>query len=198
MKRFTIILLLLVTIDLSAQEKKCNNLPFLISIYNNSTILPGALLKFPLHPGISIGTMLKYKDSEKSTLFQTFRAGYYYHKYSMSAIQLYTNFGYKRWIFKNIGLDGTLLAGYHHSIPDVQIFKLNGSGQYEAKVIKARSQFITGADFGLSYKLKKDESKSPELFLRYQFYLEMPFVSGYAPILPNTALHLGAIFYIKR
>lgn len=50
---------------------------------------------------------------------------------------------------------------------------------------------MAGGALGLSYTQQK-AAKPLRFFLDYQFYLQMPFVKSYVPLLPNTLIHVGA------
>ena len=51
------------------------------------------------------------------------------------------------------------------------------------------------ADFvvQIGYEFRKENPI--DVFLNYQFLMQMPFVNEYVPILPNSALHVGVAFY---
>jgi len=198
MKKSLIILLLFAVLIAKAQVEEMCKLPLTFSVFVNTTLMPPRVVESPFHPGLTAGTYLVYNDNDKNEVFQSFHLGGFYHKYSMTALQLYTNFGYRRIFLNSFGLEASLHAGYFHSFPDIQAFILNDQGQYEPKANKTRSQFMTGIDLGLFYKIKKKDARSPRIFLNYQFYLEMPFVSGYVPFLPNNSLHLGTVLYFNN
>jgi hypothetical protein len=175
----------------SAAAQDARRLPLILSAYSVNTQLPGGRLA-PIHPGLQAGTEFRYNRSEKNQWFQTVKLGVYYHKYSQTGIQLYSEVGYRRALWKRLGAELRIGAGYLHAISDLQTFKLV-NGQYERKRTIGRPQAMGGAAFGFGYRLGAAPD-APRIFLDYQFFLQMPFVKNYVPLLPNTALHVGVAF----
>lgn len=181
-------------LEITAQESTPAKLPLVVSVFNVGTQLPGSgggLFTQPLHPGISAGTEFRYNTNLKNQWFQTARVGFLYHRYAQTAIQLYTELGYRRQIWRGTAAELRLGGGYLHSFPGTEIFRLQ-DGRYTQKRNFGRPQAMAGGTFGLSYALPL--GAAPRIFLDYQFYLQMPFVKSYVPLLPNTALHLGIAF----
>ncbi len=166
-------------------------LPLTLSVYSVNTQLPGGRLT-PVHPGLQAGTEFRYNRSEKNQWFQTAKLGVYYHKYSQTGIQLYSEGGYRRAIWKGLSAEFRLGVGYLHAITDLQMFELK-DGQYERKRTIGRAQVMGSTALGLGYRLG-ESMDAPRVFIDYQFFLQMPFVKNYVPLLPNTALHLGVAF----
>jgi hypothetical protein len=83
--------------------------------------------------------------------------------------------------------------GYLHSIPEAQVFKLNANGEYDRKTNFGRAQFMADFVVQIGYEFRKENPI--DVFLNYQFLMQMPFVNEYVPILPNSALHVGVAFY---
>ena len=167
--------------------------PLVVSVFNNGTQLPGSgvlgVFTTPVHPGFSAGTEFRYNRHPKNIWFQTARLGFFYHQYSQSAVQLYTEAGYRRMIWRGFGAELRLGGGYLHSIPATEVFKMK-DGVYKKTLRLGRPQAMAGGTFGLSYTLQKGQ-RPPRFFLDYQFYLQMPFAKQYVPVVPNVALHLG-------
>ena len=173
-------------------------LPIVASVFNNGTLLPGGgelgVFSIPVHPGVSIGTEFRYKSHQQNEWFQTAKLAYHYHHYVQHSIQLYSELGYRRH-FKNpldVGARGGL--GYLHSIPDAQVFELDSEGTYQSKNSIGRAQLMTGLSLELGYALSEEGTLPTRVFVAYQFYLQMPFVQKYVPLMPNTALHVGVSF----
>lgn len=176
---------------LQAVAQDARRLPLVVSAYTVNTQLPGGRVT-PIHPGLQAGTEFRYNRSEKNQWFQTAKLGVYYHKYSQTGIQLYSEIGYRRALWKGLGAELRLGAGYLHAISDLQAFELV-NGQYERKRSFGRPQVMGSAAFGIGYRLSSAPD-APRIFLDYQFFLQMPFVKSYVPLLPNTALHAGVAF----
>jgi len=173
----------------NAQEFKSR--PLTISLFSMATQLPGGKIT-PLHPGLEMGTEFRYNHSDKNQWLQTIKVGGYYHQYSQTALQLYSELNYRRKILQKISGDAKLGMGYMYAIPDLQTFELK-DGLYKEKKTSGRSQFMVSVAFGLRYHLS-DSSDGPQLFMNMQCFFQMPFIKSYVPVLPNTALHAGVAF----
>lgn len=190
-------------------------LPVSISVFNNQTTLPVGMklgiTESPVHPGISIGTSFLWQEKSRHLLQQTATFGYYYHRYSQHGIQLYTELQYRYTRFKWLQPEAGVGLGYLHAISDLEQFKLNSNGEYEKKKNFGRPQVMVSTHIGLFIPLKKNTANtactmcrnSPThavqngVFVRYQFWLQAPFVKNYVPMLPNTALHIGYCTSLK-
>ncbi|MFL5728457.1 MAG: hypothetical protein ACJ75J_03125 [Cytophagaceae bacterium] len=182
-----------------AQEKRKYSV--LISVFSNSTALPGnglpGTLHAPLHPGFTAGLVKDYKRTEKHQLYQTFRLGYFYQHYVQHAIQLYSEAGYRYNLKCGLGFYSQLGAGYVHSFQDQQKFILK-DGEYKKQFPIGRPQVMISFTPGISYDLEKKCGSPVMLFASYQLWFQLPFVRQYVPVLPNASLHLGAIISLKR
>jgi len=162
--------------------------PLTISLFTVATQLPGGKM-VPLHPGIELGTEFRYNKAEKNQWLQTVKVGVYYHQYSQTGLQLYSELNYRRKVWQKIRGDVKIGAGYLHAIPDLQTFILK-DGVYVKKNSFGRAQFMVSLSLGAGYQVFQS-ADSPVLFITYQSFLQMPFIKSYVPVLPNTALHLG-------
>jgi hypothetical protein len=200
MRKLYLLLLLLFPLFQSYAQEKCH-CSMLASFFSNATALPGqglpGTLHAPLHPGLTIGMVKDYKKTERHQLYQTYRLGFFYQRYVQSAVQLYSEFGY-RFSFKNgIGLFSQLGAGYVHSFQDHQKFILK-DGEYKKQFPIGRPQFMISFTPGLSYDLEKKCGTPLLFFVNYQIWFQLPFVRQYVPVLPNSALHIGAVFSLNK
>lgn len=170
------------------QEPKARS--YLVSVFNAATQLPiGQFFSTPMHAGATAGAEFRYNRKPNNQWFQTAKLGFSYHQYAQSTIQLYSELGYRRAIWRGTAAEMRLGAGYLHAIPATEIFTLKDK-VYKKKTNLGRPQFMTGAALGLSYTQQK-AAKPLRFFVDYQFYLQMPFVKSYVPLLPNTLLHVG-------
>ncbi len=190
------VLVLGMTVPSWTQETPYKTYPLSVSIFNNATQLPGqgelGVWGIPVHPGIVAGTEFRYNHNPRHEWFQTVRAGYFYHRYVQHGIQLYSEFGYRRHFTSPLDFESRLGAGYLHSIPAARIFELSPEGEYSPQRSPGRPQAMISFAVGGGYTIPS--SNGFRLFLAYQFYLQMPFVKEYVPMLPNTALHAGVSF----
>lgn len=164
--------------------------PLIVSVFNLGTQLPGSVFTTPVHPGLSVGTEFRYNQHPLNQWFQTAKLGVSYHQYVQTAVQLYSELGYRRAIWRGMAAETRLGAGYLHAFSNTEVFSLKDRS-YDKKANLGRPQFMGSMALGLSYQLQKGQHP-PRFFVDYQFFLQMPFVKSYVPLLPNTALHIGA------
>jgi hypothetical protein len=180
---------LLSTLECAAQQSSKPRYAVL-SVFNAATQLPvGQFFSTPVHIGGTAGAEFRYNSHPANQWFQTAKLGFSYHQYVQSTVQLYSEAGYRRAIWKGTAAEFRLGAGYLHAIPDTEIFKLK-DGQYEKKTNLGRPQAMAGVALGISYTQQK-AANPLRFFVDYQFYMQMPFVKSYVPLMPNTLLHVG-------
>lgn len=190
MRSLTLLATILLLFSPILQAQEIAKRPLIITVYNNATLLPGqgklGIFGTPIHPGFSVGTAFELKEWEKSELHQRLRLGYFYHQYVQHGFQLYTETVYKKPI-QNWFVEASLGLGYLQSVPATGVFELTESGTYKDQGSVLRPQFMAGAGLGFGYAIRPETT----VFLQYQFYLQMPFVKEYVPLVPNSALHFG-------
>ncbi|CAA9316962.1 MAG: hypothetical protein AVDCRST_MAG56-6690 [uncultured Cytophagales bacterium] len=197
---YPLVVFLLVSASGGAQQRQ--RWPLRAAVFSNATLLPPVVLTRifaePLHPGLSLGTTYTYRNNGRHELLQTFRAGYFYHRYNQHAIQLYTEAGYR--LHSRSGLDAGLLigGGYLHAIPTTPTFAWNGRGSYDRKRSLGRPRAMISSALELGYSPRMPTGAPVRFFLAYQFWLQTPFLKQYVPLLPNTALHLGASVPLRK
>lgn len=177
-----------------AQDK---SLPLSLSVFNNGTALPGqgylgVFSKTP-HPGVCIGTAHNWRSNKKSAIFQTLRLGYFYHRHAQQGIQLYSELGYRLRLPASFYTEALIGAGYLHSFAGVAQFTWK-DGTYVKKTNLGRPQVMSSISLAAGYDLGKATGRPLRLFVAYQFWLQAPFVNKYVPLLPNTSLHIGAVY----
>lgn len=187
---FLMYLLLFSATRTEAQEQVPKDKYLLFSLFNSGTQLPGNFFTLPIHPGVSAGMEFAYNRNPVNRWFQTAKLGTLHHQYSQTAVQLYTEGGFRRSVRRGISAEFRLGLGYLHSFTDVPIFKLGTDGYYSQVSKFGRPQFMTSSAIGLGYTFLK--AKNPwRIQLDYQFYLQTPFINEYVPLLPVNALHVG-------
>lgn len=177
---------------LRAQEP----LPLTVAVVANATALPtrsGEIFK-SFHPGLVVGTAFRHNNSLKNQLAQTLKVGYIYHQFVHHSVQLYSEFEYKRMIGRRLNISGAIGGGYIHLFSATQVFRRNEQGQYEKKPNRGRPQVMGTTALSIGYRLNHDAVRPVEIFTRYQFFVQGPFVNEYVPVLPNAALHLGVSY----
>lgn len=147
------------------------------------------------HPGITVSTGFNWTEKPKHNLSQSFKLGYFSHRYVQRAITLYSEFGYRYKAGKRIGLTVALGAGYLHMIPAEKQFRMNDNGDWEPIKLRSRPQALISLSLGVDYKINEAGNR---VFIRYQNMLQTPFVPGYVPLLPYNVLHLGVTIPVSQ
>jgi hypothetical protein len=174
-----------------AQDHSPKDRHLLLSVFNSGTQLPGNFITVPVHPGVSAGIEFAHNRSTVNRWFQTARLGLLHHQYSQTAVQLYSEGGFRRSVWRGLSAEVRVGLGYLHSFTDVPIFKLKSEGTYKRVSKFGRPQFMTGGALGMGYTFHK--SAHPwRLQVDYQFYVQTPFINEYVPLLPVSALHVGS------
>ena len=154
MIKYSAIVFLLFPILIFGQNWKSR--PASLEVFSNATLLPPASLfavaRQPIHPGLLLGYEFKWKENPKGKWFETVKLGYFYHQFASQNLQLYTDFGYQRYIRK-FAFRGSLLAGYMSQFPLSRKLVLQSDGQYKIQNVYMRPQFMGGAELGTSYNI---------------------------------------------
>lgn len=140
------------------------------------------------HPGVTVSTGFNWKEQPKYNLMQTFKAGYFSHRFVQRSVVLYSEFGYRYKAGDKLGLSIALGGGYLHMIPATTQFRKNDEGEWEKIKLKSRPQALISLSLGVDYRVTKSGIRT---FIRYQNMLQTPFVPGYVPLLPYNVLHTG-------
>lgn len=186
----------------------CNNvqarkggIPLSLSFFNNGTSMPGSgfagVWNRSMHPGIQAGYYHTYKKWTNSSLFQTAKLGYFYHRFAQQAVQLYTEAGYEYRFKFGLYAAFTAGAGYLHAFPAVPVFEMD-NGRYVENARWGRPQAMFSAALTVGYDLEHCLRLPVRPFIQYQFWMQTPFVKDYVPLLPNTAFHIGIQCTLKR
>ncbi|QMU29897.1 hypothetical protein [Adhaeribacter radiodurans] len=193
MVKYKVAILTLLSFIITSETIAQSVRPLTVAVLANATALPTRSKEIftNLHPGLVVGTSFRYNHSTQNQLSQTVKLGYLYHRFVHHAVQLYSEFEYKRRLKQRFNLATGIGVGYVHLFSATQVFKRNDQGQYEKKPNWGRPQVMGSFALGLGYQLNPNEEKPIEIFVRYQFLVQAPFVRQYVPVLPNTALHMG-------
>lgn len=181
---------------LNAQENVRSNKQIILSLFNANSLLPGGgdlwITSTVVHPGFDLGLGWSFKQKKNSDWFVNAKAGYFYHRLSQHAIQLFGEIGYRRYFFKNrFHVAGLFGAGYLHAIPDLQVFQINQNGEYDHSTKGSRPQAMIHLNVVPSYTLSWKNKFSFDVFLGYRFMIQTPFAKNYIPLLPYTSFHVG-------
>ena len=175
--------------------------PIMVAVLANATTLPshGKEIFSSVHPGFALGTAFRVNNSPKNQLSQTLKFGYNYHQFVHHSVQVYSELEYKKPITPRVNVTGAIGAGYAHIFTATQVFRRKEDGQYEEKPNWGRPQVMGTFALGAGYILNSQSEKPLEIFTRYQFWVQAPYVRKYVPVLPNTSLLIGLNYpFFKR
>jgi len=193
-----ILLLGLLIPFLTIAQKKVKEIS--LAITNTHSAYPfasfGKLFSGPYHPGAEAGYGFNWKRKAKHDWYQSFKLGFFHHRFVQTAIPLYTQIGYRYKPHNRIHFNTALGAGYLHSIPATAILKRNSQGEYEKAKGIGRPQALLNFAVGTRYVLKG--AKAPAIFLQYTQQLQLPFINSYVPLLPYNSVALGVSVPLKK
>ena len=195
----TVLLLLIFTQTAIAQKRQGKT--FSLAVTNSQSAHPfskfGSLFTKEVHPGFEAGYVFQWRSRQKHDWYQSFKAGYFYHRFVQHAIPIYTQLGYRYKLKDHWRFTSALGAGYLHSIPDVDVFELNEAGEYEKAKGLGRPQALFNITLGVEYRLALSQKRPLTLFLNYQQQLQAPFINAYVPLLPYNNIALGVSLPFK-
>lgn len=142
------------------------------------------------HPGVEFAYGFNWKTAPKHDWYQTFKAGYFYHRFVQHAIPLYTQLGY-RYKLNPFQLSAALGAGYLHFIPATAVLQLSDDGTYEKSKGIGRGQALFNFSVGAQYNITKNSQKPVAVFIDYRQQLQTPFIKSYVPLLPYNSIAFG-------
>lgn len=172
-------------------------IPVSVSLFNESTAIPFTrFFTTPIHPGIQAGTEFTYRDWGRSRLYQTANLCYFYHNHLTQGIGLFSELGYEYRMKFGLALGALLGVGYMHTFATADEFALN-NGQYVQKTDAGNARLFPSLSFDLGYYLFKSRNDSPEIFIRYQSWIEYPYSPDFIPVMTHINLHIGAKFFIR-
>ncbi len=182
------LVLALTATTLAAQEKSAlTRLPLTLTLFTESVSLPDFHNTFsPPHWGVRLGTEIPWSSTEKAGVFQTLNVGYYRHKKFQQGFYVSSEVGFRQF-FGNVFADATLGVGYLLLRSDLPRYEPQDNG-YQ-KLTPNLHKFMPTVGVGVGYKMGR-----MSVFTRYEAFGEMPINHPSAPILPHSALHIGARF----
>ena len=198
MRRKLLVFLLLLFLCNLAELRAQHRLRYVsIAATNSASSFPISgvpqLWKAGMHPGLTLGTGFNWKEFGNISWAQTFKIGFFRHRFIQNAVMLYAENGL-RYAKGSWGISAMLGAGYLHSFVATDRFKQNADGVYESYGAWGRPQAMLGFTLGIDRAV----GKGYRVFTRVQTILQTPFVQGYIPILPINQLHLGVTVPIKK
>jgi hypothetical protein len=188
---FSILIIFSLIVSANAQQKRDVSLAF-FSTQNNMPFGKFAgMFKEIVHPGVELGYGRTFQSAQKHEWFISLKLAYFYHRFVQHGFPLYIDFGYRykagdRWSFET-----SIGAGYMHSIPATDKFKLDDNGEYVNNKKAGRMQAMAAFSIGTSYTFNPASPRPLSIFTKYQQRLQFPFVKSYVPVLPYNSLFLG-------
>jgi hypothetical protein len=196
-KKISFILRYLVVILPFTAFSQGHDLPVTIALFNESTAIPYTrFFTTPVHPGIMAGTEFTYKTGDHGRLFQTANLGYYYHNYLNQAILINSELGYAYRFDFGLAPEALLGIGYMQSFATSEEYQFN-DGQYKSGADFGDPRLTVSLSIGVGYYVNPDVRTSPEIFLRYQSWVEYPYSPGFIPLMTHISLQAGVKFFIK-
>ena len=95
-------------------------------------------------------------QAQKNQWFQTAKVGIFYHQLAQTAIQLYTEAGYRRVFSDKFSGDFRLGGGYLHAISATEVFEQTESGSWEKSNSIGRPMGMFTGSLGANYYLNED------------------------------------------
>lgn len=193
MNKILICAVFLIPLLLNGQK---NARPVSVSLINESTAIPFTrFITTPIHPGIQGGTEFNYRERESSRIFQTVNLNYFYHNHLAQGIGLNTEFGYEYRLKSGFAFASLLGLGYLHTFATAEEYDLK-DGTYNNEADNGNARIVPSLSLQTGYFLSKSNVKSPEIFLRYQCWIEYPYSPDFIPLMTHINLHIGVKFFI--
>jgi hypothetical protein len=172
-----------------------------LALTNNQAAYPfsklGALVTGTYHPGFEAGYSFNWQTKEKHDWFQSFKGGYFFHRFVQHAIPLYTQAGYRYKFSQRVSSQASIGAGYLHSIPAVAVMKMEEDGTYKSARGIGRPQALLNITIAGTYRFTWNK-KPLSAFLQYQQQVQTPFNASYVPLLPYNAFGIGISTPFKK
>lgn len=172
--------------------------PITISLFSEATAIPfTTFINKPLHPGIQVGTELDWKEKARLRLYPGVNIGYMFHRRLFQGLYANVKIGFD--LKTNFGLNfkSQFGLGYLRTFTTQQEFQFK-NGQYVSKPDKGNSRIMPSLSFGVGYQLKKEDPRSPEIFILYESWIEYPYSPGFIPLMAHTNVHIGSKFFLNK
>jgi hypothetical protein len=151
----------------------------------------------PLHPGFEVGAELTLHETRLVRFAPALSVGYMFHRYLFQGLYLGIEQGFELKSPWGFALKSAVGLAYLHTFSTQQEYQFK-EGSFQSKVDGGRPRLMPSFTLGLAYRLKQEEIASPELFISYQSWIEVPYSPGFIPLMTHTSLHFGASFPVFR
>jgi hypothetical protein len=185
--------------DVKAQETSpYRKLPLVITAGNHAVSMPFyRVLRMPYHPALAVGTEFTYRRGNHGQLLQTLSVGGFYNRYNATGLTLQTDFAYRYLTGVGVFADVSLGAGYLHTFRVRPIYESNGQGDYQPVQDRGKPSALGSFSLGLGYDFSRQASFPFALFVRYQWFAQVPYVDP-LPLWPQAITSLGFRFYFHK
>ncbi len=171
--------------------------PIEITIGNHALSLPFyRMIRLPWHPALTLGTEFDLKKTENHHVFVPVRLGFFYNKYSATALSLSAEIGYRYTHKTGIYADAAAGLGYLHSfLTSTKIVFENGV--YNSDYDFGKPALITPLWIGAGYDFYQRTDLPLAIFVRYTWFAQIPYNGYMASHLSQTILAIGVRFSLK-
>ena len=167
--------------------------PVTIEIGQRALALPGGVSFSHANPAFVVGTEYVWADGWAGALQQTLRLGWLTSEALDNGLLVATETTYRyAWrfgLFAGIGLG----LGYLHGFHPRAIYRRDSAGRYERATDWGRPTGVGSIVQAIGFDLSRQTSLPVAIDLRYQFFLQTPFV-GDLPVAPQSILAVGLRF----
>ena len=149
--------------------------PIRITLFTEAKVLtPGFHFhKFPVHPGLSVGTQWTLKQKEHVSHSLGLTLGGYYHPSLQAAVFLQPEYVFRYAFDFGLRIDGKIGAGYQHSFHPKPVF-VPENGTYVEKRDPGNPGLLVTGSLEVGYPLGS-KATSPILFLQYTYGGDLPY-----------------------
>ncbi|QSE97843.1 hypothetical protein [Fulvivirga lutea] len=170
-------------------------MPVKVSLFSEATSVPfDKVITTPIHPGVQLGTDFHWKESKHIKLFPSVNIGYMFHNKLFQGVYINGELGLDYKFSFGLNIKTALGIGYLHTFTTQQEFQFE-NGRYVSKRDRGNARIMPSFSVGVGYNLKKNESRSAEIFILHQTWLEYPYSPGFIPLMAHTNFHVGSKFY---
>lgn len=169
--------------------------PVKIALINEATAVPFyRIINTPIHPGLQVGTEFEWKESRTLRLYPAVNIGYMFHKRLFQGVYVNAELGFDLTFNFGLNLKSTVGLGYMHTFATQEEFQFK-DGQYKRGWDRGNPRIIPSFGVGFGYRVNPKKTKSAEVFVMYQGWLEYPYSPGFIPLMSHTNLLIGSKFY---
>jgi len=166
------------------------------SLFNESTSMPYTrFVTTPVHPGIQLGTEFKLREGRGGRMYLGAHGGYFHHDHLAQGFYLGSELGYAYRTAIGTSVGASLGLGYLRTYVTGPEFVF-ANGSYHRRPDTGNGRMMPSFSLEIGQHLRK-EHYAPQLFVRYQTWLEYPYSPGFIELMSHTSLHVGYRFLLR-